>query len=186
MKLNDIKFLPTFMLKDFFYQAILKATEDELIEFMSKVSALRTERIPSQATELLSLWETFLAIPVNEDKPAEYRRSVIVAKLRSSGTLTVQRFKEIALSFENGEVELTEDHDNYQMKVKFVSERGMPPNYDDFTNMVEMVKPAHIEVIYEFTYNRRDYLKNFTRAQLKNFTRADLRTANISEVLAGL
>lgn len=184
MKLRSIDYLPAFLLKDFFYSGVLKVLEEELSDLLKEVDGLKEERIPATSTKLLSRWEAFLDIPIHEDKPIEYRRSVIVSKLRSSGTLTLQRFKEIAMSFENGDVELTENHDQHQMKVKFVSERGMPPNYDDFKTVVEEVKPAHVEVIYEFTYNTRDYLKKFSRENLKHFTKEGLRTANITEVLA--
>lgn len=186
MKLSDINFLPAFMLKDFFFQAVLKAFEKECLGFIDEIAIARKERIPSQADKWLSRWEEFLGIPINEDKPVEYRRSVIVAKLRSSGTLTLERFKEIAMSFENGEVELTELAGKHQMKVKFVSQRGLPPNFSDFENMIKEVKPAHVRVVYEFTYNQRSYLKNYTRAQLKHIKKKDLRIANISEVLAEL
>lgn len=186
MKLRSIDYLPAFMLKNFFYDALLKVMEDEFIDVDTALQNVKNELDPGKATLTLSDWENLLGISVNNDKPAEYRRSVIVSRLRSSGTLTNDRFKEIALSFENGDVEIDKDYANYKMTVKFVSEKGVPPNFDDFKDAISIVRPSHVEILYEFTYNTRGDLSVFTRDQLANYNRDDLRTMNISEVLATL
>lgn len=186
MKLRSIDYFPAFMLKNFFYDALLKVMEGEFVDADAALQNIKNEMDPGKATLTLSDWERLLNISVNEDKLAEYRRSVIISRLRSSGTLTNDRFKEIALSFENGDVEIDKDYENYKMTVKFVSERGIPPNFDDFTEAIGIVRPSHVEVVYEFTYNTRDNLSALTRDQMANFTRDDLRTMNISEALATL
>ena len=186
MKLRSIDYLPAFMLKNFFYDALLKVMEDEFVDSDVALQNVKNEMDPGKATLTLSDWENLLGISVNNDKPAEYRRSVIVSRLRSSGTLTNDRFKEIALSFENGDVEIDKDYANYKMTVRFVSEKGVPPNFDDFKEAVRIVNPSHVEIVYEFSYNTRGYFEQFNRGDLENFTKGDLRTSNITEVLATL
>lgn len=127
------------------------------------------------ATWGLKFWENFLGLPVDEGKPIDFRRSSIKAKLRGSGTITVSLLKNVAESFSNGEVEVTENIAPFTFQVNFVGTRGTPPNMDDLKRAIDDIKPAHLAVVYKFRFTIHSELKNKTHAQLSLFTHKQIR-----------
>ena len=100
----------------------------------------------------LDWWEKELGLPIIADKPDSERRSRILSKLRGTGTVTVNLVKVIAEAYDNGLVDVIDHPEDYYFIVKFIDHRGIPPNLDDVKAAVEAAKPAHLEVLYEFTY----------------------------------
>lgn len=104
------------------------------------------------ATWGLSHWERVCGIPIDESKPVEQRRSVIKSKLRGIGTVTVALIKNVAESWYNGEVEVTEQPSLYTVKIKFISKLGVPSNLADIQNALREILPAHLAINFEFSY----------------------------------
>lgn len=104
------------------------------------------------ATWGLANWERICGILTDETKPIDQRRSVIKSKLRGVGTVTVAMIKNVAESFDNGEVAVIEDNATYTVTIKFVSTRGVPANIDDIQNALREIMPAHLAVNFLFTY----------------------------------
>lgn len=94
-------------------------------------------------------------------KPLAQRRSVLVAKLRGQGTTTKAFIKNVALSFEYGEIDVVDDQEPYTVHIIFESVMGVPPNMDDFIATLEAVKPAHISFEYIYKYNTWDDFEAF-------------------------
>jgi uncharacterized protein YmfQ (DUF2313 family) len=107
----------------------------------------------NDATWGLAKWEKALGLPTDISKTYAFRRERIQSKLRGSGTTTKEMIKQAAIAYSNGEVEVIEDPANYSFKIKFVGTRGIPGNMADLKLTIEEIKPAHLNVIYEFTYN---------------------------------
>ena len=82
----------------------------------------------------------------------ETRRGRVLSKLRGTGTVTKKMMKNVAKSFVNGEIEITEYPSEYCFSVTFASRTGIPYNLDDIKKVIEDIKPAHLEVEYIFTY----------------------------------
>jgi hypothetical protein len=162
------------------FSQVLKSETDELAALDELMNGLLNEITPNCTSKWLSDWEQLLEIENSEAQTEDERQSTIVSKLRSSGTLTHKRLKEIALSFNNGEVEIKEDHEKCQITLKFVGEKGIPSNFYDFKTAMAETQPAHLEVVYEITYNTRGYLEGFTRGRLNNYLRGDLRVVEIT------
>ncbi len=110
------------------------------------------------------------------------RRAVIKSKQRGYGTVTVSLIKNVAESYANGTVEVTEQFELYQFTISFIDTRGIPPNLDDLKEVIEKIKPAHLAVIYTFTYLNWDELdaKNLTWDELdaKNLTWDEFETGS--------
>lgn len=104
------------------------------------------------ATWGLNFWEKTYGLKTDITKSYSYRRSRILSKMRGQGTTTKAMIKNTAESFSNGEVDIIEDNSIYTFTVKFIGTRGIPPNLDDLKNAVEEIKPAHLAVVYLFTY----------------------------------
>lgn len=157
------------------FSKLLESENDELSKIDNLMSSLLDEITPNRANTWLSDWEELLAIENPEGQTTDERQATIVSKLRSSGTLTRKRLKEIALSFKNGEVEFIEDIANFSFVVKFTSTLGKPPNFNDFMKAVEETVPAHLSVTYEFTYNTYGLLKKYKHIEMENYTHQQLR-----------
>ena len=123
------------------FEALNDAIDDVLAQFSFDT-----------ATWGLSHWERICGIPIDESKPVEQRRSVIKSKLRGIGTVTVALIKNVAESWYNGEVEVTEQPSLYTVKIKFVSKLGVPPNLADIENALREIIPAHLAINFEFSY----------------------------------
>lgn len=104
------------------------------------------------ATWGLGLWEDAYGIPRDVTKPYDFRRSQIKSKRRSAGTTTVSMIKNVAESFSNGEVEVTEHNSEYRFDVKFVGVHGIPPSIADLSAAIDEIKPAHLAYAYIYTY----------------------------------
>lgn len=100
----------------------------------------------------LDWWEKELDLPTIAGKPDSERRSRILSKLRGMGTVTINLIKVIAEAYDNGLVDVIDHPEDYYFIIKFIDHRGVPPNLKDIKAAIEEAKPAHLEVLYEFTY----------------------------------
>jgi hypothetical protein len=75
-----------------------------------------------------------------------------LAKKRGNGVTTKKMLKNAAEAFSGGEVEIIENFEDYSFIVKFVGIKGIPKNLTLFKNMIEEIKPAHLNYELAFTY----------------------------------
>ena len=155
---------------------ITDSEDKELILFGQRISNTLNQFFVDLADSSLERWEEELGIPVNNSKPVEFRRSVIKSKLRGTGTVTVQLIKNVSESYSNGEVDVTENNPANTFTITFVGTVGIPPNLDDLKNAIEEIKPAHLDVSYEFIYNTWNDLKPLTWDHLSVYTWEELRS----------
>lgn len=105
--------------------------------------------------DTLTRWEKILKLINSNNNVVDsdsYRLSRILARIRGQGTFTAAFLQNVAKSFENSEVDVIEDNANYAFTVKFVGQKGVPPNLDDLKSVIEELKPAHLAVNYVFMY----------------------------------
>ena len=100
----------------------------------------------------LALWEQYLNLASSAGKPLDQRRSRIISKIRGMGTVTVTMIQNVAESYVYGAVQVTDHPETYSFIVKFIDTRGIPANLADVQAAIEEIKPAHLGVIYEFSY----------------------------------
>lgn len=104
------------------------------------------------ATWGLDRWESELGIEADSGKPLDQRRAVVESKLRGSGKFSGQLVKSVAEAYDGGTVDVTFQPSEWSFTVKFVDTVGIPPNLEDLKVVIEEIKPAHLAVIYEFSY----------------------------------
>jgi len=177
---------PDYLKSERLFSEILESESQEIDLFSQLVDVFSKELTPSLSDEWLGDWEELLGLPILTNTSAEIRQSNIVSLLRSSGTLTSKRLKEIAISYQNGEIEVKEDTVNHKFTISFIGKKGVPPNYDAFKLAVGKAKPAHLNVEYEFSYNTRNYLTQFKREDLSKLIINDIREKNINDLLNNL
>lgn len=149
MLLRD--YYPKFLRDSKTLSELWKTSQIEHDRIDEAINDLTNQLFVKTATWGLDLWESFLNIKT-ENKPVEFRRAVILSKLRGSGTTTIQAIKDLSLSFQNGEVDVIEYPLEGYFTVKFIGLNGVPPNLQDFLNAIEDLKPAHLGYTFEFSY----------------------------------
>lgn len=157
-------------------------TWDDVSSYELGLSAWQEEDILNQcfvdtATWGLTFWEKVLDITTDLNKSYEERREIIKAKLRGSGTTTTQMIKNTAESFSGGECNVIQHPENYSFTVQFVGIKGIPRNMQAFKDMLEEIKPAHLNYDFKYTYTVWGFLsqKNLTWGQASSKTWGDLK-----------
>lgn len=170
-----MKYLPGYYRTSNVMTNITDTQYEELQGFITNIESTLNQFFVDTADFTLERWEKELGISVNNNKEDDYRRSVIKAKLKGSGTVTVSLIKNVCESYNNGEVDIIEDNPNMQFTVKFVGVKGIPPNLDDLRADLEEIKPAHLAFAFEFTYNINEKLMSYTHGELNQYTHTELR-----------
>ncbi len=142
----------------------------ELNNYHQKLEEVFNQFFINTADFSLEKWEKELGLVVDNSYNTEFRRSRIMSKIRGQGTVTINLIKAVSESYANGEVDVIENNSDYSFAVKFVGLKGIPPNLDDLKKAIEDIKPAHLAVVYEFTYNPWNYAKSFTWEDIKQNT----------------
>lgn len=158
---NLSQYLPDYYQNIREFQTLIGAENEEVEQLQITMDEVLEQFYVDTATWGLFFWERICGIPTDESKPIDQRRSVIKSKLRGIGTVTVALIKNVAESWYNGEVEVTEQPSLYTVKIKFVGKLGVPPNLADIQNALREIIPAHLAINYEFTYLRWDELDSY-------------------------
>jgi hypothetical protein len=104
----------------------------------------------STSTWGLDIFELEYGITTDYSKSYNERRSVLLAKRRGFGVINEAKIKSIADAY-NCDCEVIPHWDEYYFIIKFTG-LGVPSNLDAFKAVIEQIKPAHLGVEYEFTY----------------------------------
>lgn len=147
-----MKYLPRYWHGIKEMQVLQNTLGKEVSELQCVVGSTLDQTFVSTATWGLTLWEKELAIETNKTLSDEFRREIIMAKMRGTATTTKALIKSVAVAFSDGEVEVIEDNVKYVVKIKFVGTRGVPANLEDFKKMLSQTIPAHLVIEYIFTY----------------------------------
>ena len=126
-------------------------------------------------SENIERWEKLVGIKSDVSKTLEFRKTNVIARIRGKGTTTVDLIKNVSISYSNGEVDVIEDNENYKFIVRFVGQKGIPTNLNDLKNAIEEIKPAHLEVEYQFIYNTWNMISYLTWNEANTSTWESLR-----------
>ncbi|NOU65238.1 DUF2313 domain-containing protein [Paenibacillus sp. LMG 31461] len=148
--------------------SILQAQGAEVDQLRVSLEETLGQFFVSSATWGLDAWEAELGIASVQGKPDDQRRSVINAKLRGVGTVTVDLIKSVAEAYDRGAVEVTQQPASYQFTVRFVDTLGTPPNINDLKAAIEDIKPAHLNVVYSFRYLMLSDIETLTISQIES------------------
>lgn len=132
--------------------AILTEQQAQIYKANADIDDVLAQFFVGSATWGLANWERIAGIETDDNKPIEERRSMIKAKLRGAGVVTINTVKNVAESWYGGETEVIEKCSEYEIVVKFVSNYGIPSNLDDVETALRELIPAHLEISFEFSY----------------------------------
>ena len=161
---------PAYLQKSAEFADIQAAIEPERLALWQARDGMMEQLNADTATWGLKYWEQALGIPVEVAKPVDFRRSRVKSKLRGAGVTTVAMIQSVAESFSNGDVEVTEQAEQYRVGIKFVGNIGTPPNMDDLTAALREIMPAHLGWDYIIIYKTWDRVKKNTWNGLRAYT----------------
>lgn len=128
-------------------------------------------------------WEEWFGLSDEKSWSLKDRIDRLIYTFNSRGFFTPKFLKDQAMIFTNGEIDIIEDFPNYHFTIQFTSMIGTPPNIDNFKEMVNVNKPAHLTYDIKYRYRTWGELKPFTWETLKAYTWEEVRSrAEIKEV----
>ena len=147
-----LEYLPSFYHNSDVIKSLMESNSIEVDTLKAYVEDLSKNLYIKTATWGLDLFEEELGLATDKSISYEERRERILAKKRGNGTTTKAMIKNTAEAFSGGEVEVIENFNDYSFVVKFVGIKGIPKNLTLFKNMIEEIKPAHLNYELAFTY----------------------------------
>lgn len=164
---------------------LTQGLEQEMARLRSAVQLTENQFFVLLADKNLAEHEKDVGLNPDLSTDLDARRSRVLSKLRGTGTVTKAMIKNVAASFVNGEIEITEYPSQYLFSVAFTSKQGVPYNIADIQNMIEDIKPAHLAVEYIFTYRLWQDVKNDLQnwTMVKPYTWEELLTFNVQDYL---
>ena len=178
---NLLEYLPSFYHNSDVIKSFMESNSIEVDTLKAYIEDLSKNLYVKTATWGLDLFEEELGLVTDKSISYEERRERILAKKRGNGTTTKAMIKNTAEAFSGGEVEVIENFNDYSFVVKFVGVLGIPKNLTLFKNMIEEIKPAHLNYELAFTYVVWDIAKKFSWESISHKTWTQLK-ANEGEV----
>ena len=135
--------------------------------------------------EALSKLEKEFKIKPDSEMTLENRKEFLLSILRGIGVTNIAKLKNIAKSYECGDIEVIQNYSNYSIVIKFVSLFGVPKRLDDLKKAIDKVIPCHLGVSYEFKYNILQDLLPYTLQEFvdKGLTLNDLLNSDLKTLL---
>lgn len=120
--------------------------------------------------ETISRWEKFMELKPVDNYSLQDRIERVIYTIQAKGIFTPSFLKEQAKIFTNGEIEVTENFNDYHFIITFTSIVGIPPNMDNFKEMVDLNKPAHLTYEVRIRYRTWGELLPYKWKELEPFT----------------
>ena len=120
--------------------------------------------------ETISRWEKFMELKHLDNYSLQDRIERVIYTIQAKGIFTPSFLKEQAKIFTNGEIDITENFNDYHFIISFTSVIGIPPNMDNFKEMVDLNKPAHLTYEIRIRYRTWGELSPYKWAGLEPFT----------------
>lgn len=120
--------------------------------------------------ETISRWEKFMELKPVDNYSLQDRIERVIYTIQAKGIFTPSFLKEQAKLFTNGEIEVIENFNDYHFIISFTSVIGIPPNMDNFKEMVDLNKPAHLTYEVRIRYRTWGELSPYKWEELEPFT----------------
>lgn len=169
-----LSYMPPYYESSRVVQDLFQAEGEELDDWRDTLNQTLDQTFVRTASWALDEWEEELGLSPAPAQPDSERQSRIVSKLRGTGTATIRVVKEVAESYDNGAIEVSENYPAYTITIHFVDTTGIPPNVEDLKAAVRDVVPAHLSLEFVYNYLTFDELENL------NLTFDQLATLNLS------
>jgi hypothetical protein len=140
--------VPPFVREDPVMHAFYAASAPELEAAGTAAADLPKQMWPHLVSYGISRLEKVFGLATDPGRPLESRRSALMAKLRGSGTSTFAKINEIAQSFSNGGVAISELFSEYAVEIEFTNSLGVPPYLEELKKSLRAAVPAHLAIAF--------------------------------------
>lgn len=108
----------------------------------------------------LAIWEDACGIPREAGQTEEQRRARVLAKLKGTGTTTLEKIKGIAQVFSPSRAEVEVRSAESRFIIWYVETIGELDHKEDLAAMINELKPAHLawSIKYRETFQTRGYM----------------------------
>ena len=173
-----LKAMHSIFRKDPITMEITESVSNELMFLEDAEKDVVKQTIIDDATWGLDLQEKEFGITTDPNKSYEERRSVIKARRRGKGKLTLELIKRTVEAYTYAQTEVKFDG---VIHIAFTSVYGRPPNMENVYATIENIKPAHIPVEYTFRYRTHDDIRNCmaTHQKLSEITHEEIRSGQV-------
>lgn len=158
------------------FTSIQMAFDKQIKKLSGAIEDVLNQLFVSSATWGLDMWEEMLGLVIAQSKSYEERREIILSRLKTHNITTKQWIKDVALSFNNGDVEIIEDFSNNIVYINFVSELGVPKNSNALKEAIAKIMPAHLEEIFNFKFRTYGEVSHLTWNDVSHLTWDELRS----------
>ena len=176
---NLLEYLPSFYHNSDIIKSFMESNNIEVDILKAYIEDLSKNLYVKTATWGLDLFEEELGLITDKSVSYEERRERILAKKRGNGTTTKAMIKNTAEAFSGGEVDIIENFKDYSFTVKFVGTKGIPKNITLFKQMIEEIKPAHLNYELAFTYLAWKMAKSFSWESIANKTWSQVKAYEV-------
>lgn len=154
-----------------FLVAFFNALQKEDTKLEMTLENFISYAIPIMFNEFtIPVWEKWLDLSQETTWTLQDRIERIIYTINSNQSCTEQFLKEQANIFTNGEIAIEQQFALYNFIIQFTSMIGTPPNIDNFRQMVDINKPAHLTYNIKYRYRTWGELEPFTWEQLEKYT----------------
>ena len=154
-----------------FLVALFNALQKEDTKLEMTLENFISYAIPIMFNEFtIPVWEKWLGLSQETTWTLQDRIERIIYTINSNQSCTEQFLKEQANIFTNGEISIEQQFALYNFIIQFTSMIGTPPNIDNFRQMVDINKPAHLTYDIKYRYRTWGELEPFTWEQLEKYT----------------
>lgn len=157
------------------YQGLQEGAQAVVDDLWEAAFGLQEQIRVNTATYGLDEWEDMLGITRGIGMSYEARRERLIAKLRGTGTSTVEMIAKTVESFGTGPVQVVEHNSEYYFSIMFISIKGQPAQLGALKEAVEAIKPAHLGVDYVFMLTTHQELQVYTHGELEPYTHEEIQ-----------
>jgi hypothetical protein len=177
--LELIKLLPDYYDQNETMQELQKTVSYETDQLQENMETTIDQCYAKTADTGLARYEKIYGITTDIKKSYRYRQERLAAKMYGLSATKKQLVEDIATSYTNAAVEVTEKFSEYTVVITFAGTIGIPGNIADIKESIEEVMPAHLAVEYEYLYNTHGSVAAFTHEQLSSYTHYEIRNGRV-------
>ncbi len=168
---NILKFINKIFRNDVITKHIAKISKTNLENIEIKITDVKNNIFLDTSTWGLEIYEKELNLEYIEDKSIDERKSIIMAKWRGAGKLTLELIQDTVKAYTNNSVTV---RFNGTIILDFSNKIGKPKDVNSLIKSIEDIKPAHLGIEYIFKYRTWGDLKKFNWNSIKNNTWSDI------------
>ncbi|MGL5245528.1 MAG: putative phage tail protein, partial [Sarcina sp.] len=132
------------------FKKLYSSQQFEIDKNNSDASDILNQCFISTCTWGIVKWEELLDIRPDEGDTLQDRKNRCLAKVRGTGTTTIEAIKNIVRSYAtSGNIDIVENYNDYSFSINVTTDTGFL-KINGLKDAIEEIKPAHLNVHYNF------------------------------------